>query len=98
MNINQTALNWILGALLALSLACSHLLDGPDEIETARLYQQEIELAPRMAAEEARIERAATQLCVRLNGPGFTHRWSEQGHLHCIASDGLPAQQLGSSI
>lgn len=98
MNMSQTAINWMWATLLAVVLATSHMLDSNEEIETARLYQQEIDNAPRMAAEEARVERAATELCVRLNGPGFSHRWTDQGQLRCVATDGTPAKQLGNSI
>jgi len=98
MTLSQTTTNWLWATVLALALAGSHLLDGPDDIETARLYQQEIQSAPQMASEEARVERAATELCIRLNGIGYVHRWSEQGQLRCVATDGTPAKQLGSSI
>jgi hypothetical protein len=89
---------WLWATSIALLLSASVLLDGPDDLETARAYQQEVLNAPRMAAEEDRIERAATELCQRLNGPGSAHRWTEQGQLRCISADGKSAQQLGNSI
>jgi hypothetical protein len=98
MNLNRTQINWLWAILFALALGSSHLLDGPDELESQRLYQQELNDAKRMAAEEARVERAATEICVRLNGPGYTHRWTSEGQLRCVNTKGVPAAQLGQSV
>jgi hypothetical protein len=98
MNLSKTQINWLSALLISLALGCSHLLDGPDEIESQRLYQQELDDAKRMAAEEARVERAATEICVRLNGPGYTHRWTSEGQLRCVNTKGIPAAQLGQSV
>jgi hypothetical protein len=97
MNLTKTQINWLGALLIALALGISHLLDGPDEVDSQRLYQQELTDATRIAAEEARIERAATEICVRLNGPGFTHRWTNEGQLRCVNTKGVPAAQLGQS-
>lgn len=98
MTSTKTTSNWLWAILLALALGCSHLLDGPDEVDSQRMYQQELNDATRMAADEARVERAATEICVRLNGPGYTHRWTSEGQLRCINTKGVPATQLGQSV
>ncbi len=84
MTLSKTRINWLWAILFALALGSSHLLDGPDELESQRLYQQELNDAKSMAEEEARVERAATEICARLNGLGYTHRWTNEGQLRCV--------------
>ncbi|MGH6627625.1 MAG: hypothetical protein ACRECD_13990 [Burkholderiaceae bacterium] len=77
------ARNWLLAALLALALGAAHLLDGPDDHGSGRAQSAELRDAIKTQAAEARKERAAAQLCLRLHGPQSAHAWDEQGRLTC---------------
>jgi hypothetical protein len=76
--------NWAVAALLALAISCSYMLDGPDEVQSKQIDARNLQDAKAMAQEEEKLERAATQMCVKLNGPKFIHRWTEDGKLTCI--------------
>lgn len=81
--MTQNVKTWLLSLAICMLLSCSYLLDGPDEVESKRADVAALADAQRMAAEEAQIERAATQICVKLNGPGHVHQWTVDGKLTC---------------
>lgn len=81
----HTALNWITaGAVTVLAGLVYHL----DEPISKSIEQASLSDAQRSAQAEARRERAATQLCVKLHGPGVAHQWAEDGSLICRARRG----------
>lgn len=80
----RTTNNWFLATLIALALSCSYMLDGPDEVESKQHDAQLISQAQAAASEEEQLERAATQVCVKLNGPNYIHRWTVDGKLTCV--------------
>ena len=47
--------------------------------------------AQKAAQLEARTERAAQQLCVRIKGPNAAHRWTPSGELVCTSNKGAGA-------
>ena len=83
----HTALNWLLAGCLALLVSLSFHLDA-DTISSATTTD-----AQRTALAEARKERAAAQLCVKLHGPGVAHGWDADGALVCTARRG-PARTV----
>lgn len=81
-------LNWTLAAGIAAVLSCAYLLDGPDD-HRAELDQAEaIALAQKLADVDARMERAAAQLCMKLKGPNAGYRWTADNQLVCTTNKG----------
>ena len=86
------AVNFGLTAGLAVAFAAilgsSHLLD-----DNSAEWAQSTALrdAQQQAQAEARRERAAAQLCVRLRGPNAAHRWTPDGELVCSHNKGQGA-------
>lgn len=84
-----------------LVLVCSLLvlgpfLDGPTEQQAAEDVQADFDSIPaQLAAMEAELERDAARLCVRIEGPGATHRWSADYRLICTPS---PVTQTKGSM
>lgn len=58
-------LTWLTAAAIALAMSSSYLLDGPDEIESARLDAQALADARTSAAAIARHERAIERFCAQ---------------------------------
>lgn len=73
-------LNWIAAAAIAVALGASHLLDGPDEVESARLDAQSLQDARIAAAAADRRKRAAARFCAE---QGAVHRWTADGNFTC---------------
>ena len=83
----------ILGVLaITVLLSTSYMLDGPDEVESARLDAQNLSDAQRMAKDEAELEAVAAAMCTKLNGPGYEHAWTQDNHLTC-----RPIKRLAST-
>ena len=88
------ALNLALTAALAIGIAAilstGHHLDdhGDDWAASTALLD-----AQRQAQADARRDRAAQQLCIRLHGPGVAPAWDADGRLVCSARKG-PARTL----
>lgn len=76
----ETFLGYLLAAAIAVALGASHLLDGPDEIESARLDAQSLQDARIAAAAADRRERAAARFCAE---QGAVHRWMADGDFAC---------------
>ena len=83
------AVNIALTAALVVGIAAilgtGHLLDdnSADWPESTALQD-----AQRHAQAEARRDRAAQQLCIRLHGPGVAPAWDGDGRLVCSARKG----------
>ena len=78
-------MNWALAAAICVLAGLVYHLDEPiaESIQQASLSD-----AQKQAQAEARRERAATQLCVRLHGLGVSHSWDADGRLVCKARRG----------
>lgn len=81
-------LNWLLAAGVAAALSCSYMLDGPTDHRAEWDQAEALELAQKAAEVEARMERAAAQLCVKLKGPNAGYRWTEDHKLVCTDNRG----------
>lgn len=83
----HTALNWALAGCLAILVSLSFHLDAETVVSATTADAQ------KQAQAEARKERAAAQLCVKLHGPGVAHGWTPDGALVCTARRG-PARTV----
>lgn len=79
----------VIAAVIALAIAASGLLDGPNEDDAAhqvysanRAALQELQ---RSAPASSRREAAARQLCAEVRGPASLARWTADGDLVCSA-------------
>ncbi len=79
------ALTLGLAVALAAILGSSHLLDDHSSEWPASTALQD---AQRQAKAEARRDRAAQQLCIRLHGPGVAATWDADDRLVCRARKG----------
>ena len=84
--------NLALTGALFLSMAAV-LLGGPVLDDNSDEWAQSSALADAQKAAqlEARTERAAQQMCVRLRGPNAAHRWTPDGELVCSHNKGQGA-------
>jgi len=89
----HTALNWLLAGCLALLVSLSWHLDADTLAGALDTNTNTTAEAQRTALAEARKERAAAQLCVKLHGPGAAHGWTPDGALICRARHG-PARTV----
>lgn len=78
------AINLTLTAGLTAALAAI-LLAGPalDDHSAEWNHSTALRDAQKQAQAEARRERAAAQLCIRLHGAGTAYRWTSDGDLVC---------------
>lgn len=81
-------LNITLAVAIAATLSSAYLLDGPDDHRAEWDQAKALELAQKAAEVEARMERAAAQMCIRLKGPNAGYRWDENNRLVCIDNRG----------
>jgi hypothetical protein len=65
--------DWLFAVCIGLLVSLSWDLDA-DTLASATTTD-----AQRTAAAEARKERAAAQLCIKLHGPGVAHGWTPDG-------------------
>lgn len=79
------ALTLGLAVALAAILGSSHLLDDHSADWPASTALQD---AQRQAERQARQERAAQQLCIKIAGPGVAPGWDADGRLICRARKG----------
>jgi len=73
---------------IAAALSSAYLLDGPDDHQPDWAESQALKDAQKAAQIAARIERAAAQLCIRLQGPNTGYRWTEDNQLVCTTNKG----------
>lgn len=81
-------LNWTLAAGIAAVLSCAYLLDGPDDHSAEWDQAAAAQMAQKAADMEARVERAAAQLCMKLKGPNAGYRWTADNQLVCTTNKG----------
>ena len=81
-------LNIALVVGIAAALSSAYLLDGPDDNSAEWAQAESISLAQKAAQLEARQERAAAQLCMKLKGPNAGYRWTEDQQLVCTTNKG----------
>ena len=79
-NLPIPLLNWFAAAAIAVGLGASHLLDGPNEIESARLNAEALTDAQLTAAQNTARERAAALICAERNA---APSWTADGELTC---------------
>lgn len=91
-------LNIAMAVAIAATLSCAYLLDGPDDHSAEWDMADAIDLAQKAADVEARIERAAAQLCVKLKGPNAGHRWTEDHQLVCTTNKGRDQIIVGGTL
>jgi len=83
-------LNWTLAGVAALVLSTSYMLDATTPKRAEWNQAKELELIQQAQATEARMERAAAQLCAKLHG-NAGYRWTEAGTLVCTDHRGRVA-------
>lgn len=88
------ALNIVLTACLVVGVA-TILLAGPvlDDHSADWAHSTALRDAQQQAQADARRDRAAQQLCIRLHGPGVVPGWDADGRLVCTARKG-PARTV----
>ena len=75
--------NWLLTALLALTLAAAHHLDGPADHSADWASSTELQALRTTEQGTARREAAAQALCTKERGPQSEARWTPYGDLVC---------------
>jgi hypothetical protein len=70
--MNKATLNWLLAAALALLLSAAHLLDGPDDRSAEHAQALSLQDAIKKEAANARMARAAAEIC------GINAGWVQQ--------------------
>ena len=75
------------------------LLAGPalDDHSSEWNHSTALADAQKAAQLEARTERAAQQLCVRIKGPNAAHRWTASGELICTSNKGQGAVSVAKA-
>ena len=86
--MKHSILNIALAVGIAAMLSSAYLLDGPDDHSTEWALAETISLAQKAAQLEARQERAAAQLCMKLKGPNAGYRWTGDNQLVCTTNKG----------
>lgn len=88
----HTALNWALAGCLALLVSLSWHLDAETVVSATTADAQ------KQAQADARKERAASELCTKLHGPGVAHAWDADGALICRARRGAGRTVIAQGI
>ena len=84
-----TLTNLAAALLLALVLAASHLLNGPDNHQAEWDQSQALKELQASQAGTQRREAAAQALCSQERGPNSEARWTAEGHLVCTTRRGV---------
>lgn len=77
-----------LAAVMALVMAASWHLDGPDDHQADWADSQAIIDLQTAQAGSARQQKAAQALCNQARGPNSEARWTLEGHLVCSSKRG----------
>lgn len=82
----NTAATWFAAAVIAIAIAASSQLDGPDDNQAE--WDQSAALKELQASEAgtARREAAAQALCNQERGPHSEARWLSDGSLACTTA------------
>ena len=86
------AQNYLLAALLAITLGASFHLDGPDGPDDHQADWSDSQALQDLQAAEAssvRQQAAAQALCNEARGPNSEARWTSDGQLVCTTRRGL---------
>lgn len=86
--------NWLLAALLALTMAAAHHLDGPADHSAEWLTSAELQALQATEQGTARREAAGQALCTSERGPQSEARWTPEGDLVCTQRRNAPAIKL----
>lgn len=86
--------NWALAALLALTLAASFHLDGPEDHQADWRNSTALKELQAAQAGSARQQAAAQKLCTEARGPNSEARWTPEGHLICTTHTGTVKASL----
>lgn len=78
-----TPANWLLAALLAVTMAAAHHLDGPTDHSADYATSSELQALQASQAGTQRREAAAQALCTKERGPQSEARWTPAGDLVC---------------
>lgn len=92
------AINTAIGLLIFIGVSAV-LLGGTalDDRGNEWAESQALADAQKAAQLEARTERAAQQLCVRIKGPNAAHRWTASGELICTSNKGQGAVSVAKA-
>lgn len=92
------AINIAIGLLIFIGVSAV-LLGGTALDDRSDEWAQSTALADAQKAAqlEARTERAAQQLCVRIKGPNAAHRWTPSGELVCTSNKGSGAVSVAKA-
>ena len=85
----SAAWNWLAATALALALAASIHLDGPDDTEAAQDQSEALTELQAAAPGSARRQAAAQRLCREERGPNSEARFLPEGHLVCTTRRGV---------
>ena len=83
-----TATNWLIAALMAIALAASLNLDGPEDHAADWADSAAIQALQATEAGTARRNAAAQRVCLEARGPQSEARWTPDGDLVCTTRRG----------
>lgn len=87
----SATINWLLAALLALTMAAAHHLDGPDDHSAEWTSSAELQALQASQASTQRREAAGQALCTKERGQQSEARWTPDGNLVCTQRRNAPA-------
>lgn len=88
-----TATNWLIAALIAITLAAAPNLDGPEDHTADWADAAAIKALQATEAGTARRQAAAQRVCNEARGPQSEARWTPDGDLVCTTRRGVAAVQ-----
>ena len=92
------AVNLALTAGLTAGLAAILLAGKPLDDHSAEWnHSTALRDAQQQAQANARRERAAQQLCIRIKGPNAAHKWTPSGELICTGNKGQGAVSVAKA-
>lgn len=80
MTTETNPITWLIAAAMALGLGSTYLLDGPDDIDSARIEAKSLQDAKRTVAKNSARERVVAKFCAE---QGAVQGWTEDGQLTC---------------
>lgn len=83
------AINWTIAGLIALLLSAAHLLDGPDDNSHEHAQALSLQDAIKSEAAEARMARAAREIC----GENAGFRSVDASTIQCYTHKGKPTRR-----
>ena len=89
-----TPTTWLLAAVIALTMAAAHHLDGPADHSADWASSTELQALQASHAGTQRREAAAQALCAKERGPQSEARWTPDGDLICTQRRNGPANVI----